>query len=256
MCFSNPRSVVFRSLVTLAPPSLTVSSRLSSHLTHQQPLTQSTCSFHLGAFLSLASFFFLSLSLHYSPTFWTISDSDIFSDLIQITFSHNPHPIHLEILLTLTSILCHKLSPSLQPPIQATIILIWRIPLASWLVSLLYTCSPKNPSPHTIQSNHGKVCVPSAHARSILWFPISFRTEATALSVTSKEHHDLASAMSSPVCLSLFSRAHTASSPFLEDTNQALVSGLFLQISAWLPVSSLRFFLIVTFSEDPTPPSI
>ena len=117
MFFSNPRSVVFRSLVTLVPPSLTVNSRLSSHLTHQQPLTQSTCSFHLEAFLSLASFFFsLSLSLHYSPTFWTISDSDFFSDLIQITFSHNPHPIHLEILLTLTSVCCHKLSPSLRPP--------------------------------------------------------------------------------------------------------------------------------------------
>ena len=49
----------------------------------------------------IISFFF---PLHYSSIFWTISHSDFFSDLMQITFSCNLHAVSLEILLTLTSL--------------------------------------------------------------------------------------------------------------------------------------------------------
>lgn len=47
---------------------------------------------------------------------------------------------------------------------------------------------------------------------------------------------------------------HSASSLFLWHANDVFVSGLFLQIPAWLMISSLRILLTVPFLVDSTPP--
>lgn len=63
--------------------------------------------FPSGDFSSLSFSYFHSLHIFSSSVDY--SDSDFFSDLIQITSSHNPHLTHLEILLMLMTICCHNL---------------------------------------------------------------------------------------------------------------------------------------------------